>query len=410
MDHDGEVLKDLNVHTYNSKGEYNDDYSQESEEEEMDNNDDSSEEEEMDNNDDQVTENEEATTSAPPPPQANKRGLTRLAKWHAKFEKNGGGKWPLTFDALGMIGGKHRPTFLSFMGNIARSEVGLRYLQWRKVPKEDKNKMWAGIQQLFKIDDCRRGPIMVRLGGLLRSFRRKMFEKHICPNLAKHTVLENVPKMYCAIVTKEDWDKFVAYTKSEEFKAALKSAKEVRAQYVYDNTMGRVQNKEIAASDSSSRAFMWRKERVNKKGEYKTSVVKGVADDIAENETQINAGSVTVEPGTDALTLVLGKEMGGYLKGIGYEVTSRGYWQGAPKRRSKELIEKLEDMINSAHNTPRKQSTSSNSSQRSADKVCYATVSQHIPPSTTAFGQKEMGKKRQITDAAAAATSTAGAS
>ncbi|KAK9071691.1 hypothetical protein SSX86_008120 [Deinandra increscens subsp. villosa] len=416
MDHEaGETLKDLN---YNSERKYNDDSSQASEEDEMDNNDDhyslQSEEDEMDNNDAhvdndaqldndaQVTENEEATTSAP---QANKRGLTRLAKWHAKFENNGGEKWPLTFDALGRIGGEHNPKFSSFMGDIARSEVGLR------------------------------GPIMVRLGGLLRSFRRKMFEKHIRPNLAKPTVLEKVPKMYRAIVKKEDWDKFVAYTKSDEFKAVSKSAKEVRAQYVYDHTMGRggyvylreklVQNKEIAADDCPSRVFMWRKGRVNKEGEYKTPVVKGIADDIAENETKINAGSVTVEPGTDALTL------------------------GAPKGRSKERIEKLEaelknekhrrekkdqelehltdmvkaqhdkidkltafmnlmiqdkqvdkavnsvksaekpltttrrsknscnqhsnvnttDMINSAHNTSRKQSIPSNSSQRSADKV-----------------------------------------
>ncbi|KAK9074009.1 hypothetical protein SSX86_006604 [Deinandra increscens subsp. villosa] len=413
MDHEGETFKDLNDYSNESEGEgeYND-YSQDSEAA-----DDYSEEEKMDNNDAQVddlhivTENEEATTSAP---QANRRGLTWLAKWRAKFQKNGGEKWPLTFDAVGRIGGEHRPKFSSFMGDIVRSEVGLRYLQWRKVPKEDKDTMWAGIQKLFNIDDCRRGAIMV-------------------------------------------------------------------------------QNKELAADDIPSRAFMWRKARVNKEGEYKTPVVKGVEDEIAENETKINAGSVTVEPGTDALTLVLGKERGGYLKGIGYGVTSRGYWQGAPKGRSKERIEKLEselknerqlrekkdqevehlndkikahdekidmlttfmndmikekqlsvvdkavnslksadaplnttvrsknscnehsnvnttDMINSAHNTSRKQSPQSNSSQRSADKVCSATGSQHTPPSTTASGQKERGKKRQRTEAAAAATSTAGAS
>ncbi|KAK9073502.1 hypothetical protein SSX86_007826 [Deinandra increscens subsp. villosa] len=332
MDHEGEALKDLNEHTYNSEDECNDDYSsQESEEYEMDNND------AQVDNDTQVDEL---------PPQANKRGFTRLAKGRAKFENN----------------------------------------------------------------------------------------------------------------------------------AASKSAKEVRAQYVYDHTMGRggyvylkeklVQNKENVADDSPSRAFIWRKARVNKEGECKTLV--------AENETKINAGSLSVEPGTDALKLVLGKERGGYLKAIGYGVTSRGYWQGAPKGRSKERIKKLEaelknekqlrekkdqevehltdmvkaqhekidkltafmnrmiqdkqvdkavnsvksaetpltitGMINSVHNASQKQSTPPNSSQRSADKVCSTTVSQHTPPSTIASGKKERGKKRQITEAAAAAASTAGAS
>ncbi|KAK9071309.1 hypothetical protein SSX86_009877 [Deinandra increscens subsp. villosa] len=277
-------------------------------EEEMDNNtDDDSGEEDMENIDaqvendaqvdTQVVDNENGEASAP---QANKRGMTRLVKWRARFEKNGEEKWPLTFDALGRVGGVHRAKFSSFMGDIVRAGVGLRYLEWRKVPIEDKNKMWAAIQKYFKIDDCRRGAIMVRLGGLLRSFRKNMLEKHIRPNLAKPTVLDKVPKMYRTIVKKEDWDRFVAYTRSEEFEAASKIGKEVRANYTYDHSMGRggyvflreklVQNKEIAADDCPSRAFMWRKGRVNKEGEYKTPVVKGIADDIAENETKINAG------------------------------------------------------------------------------------------------------------------------
>ncbi|KAK9065129.1 hypothetical protein SSX86_016512 [Deinandra increscens subsp. villosa] len=461
---------------YNSEGEYNDDFSQTGEEDEMDNNDDhysSDQEDEMDNNDahvdndaeldnidaqldndnqvdnDAQLDNDAHVDNAP---QANKRGLTRLVKWRAKFEKNGGEKWPLTFDALGRVGGVHRPKFSSFLGDIARSEVGLRYLQWKKVPKEDKNKMCSGIQQLFKIDDCRRGPIMVRLGGLLRSFRRKMFEKHIRPNLAKPTVLEKVLKMYQTIVKKEDWDRFVAYTKSDEFKVVSKIAKEVRAQYVYDHTMGRggyvymreklVQNKEIAAENCPSRSFMWRKGRVNKEGEFKTHVVKGVADDIAENETKIKAGSVTVEPGTDALKLVLGKERGGYLKGIGYGVTSYGYWQGAPKGRSKERIEKLERELKNekqlrekkdqevehlndklkAHDERINMLTAFMNrmiEEKQVDKAINSVKSTEAPLPTTIRSKNSCnqhsnvnttGRKRKMTEAAAAAASTAGAS
>ncbi|KAK9080214.1 hypothetical protein SSX86_001890 [Deinandra increscens subsp. villosa] len=306
------------IYYNNSEGEYNDDSSQASEEDEMDNNDAQvNNDAQLDNIDAQLDNDDQVDNDA----HVNKRGLTRLTKWRAKFEKSGGKKWPITFDALGRVDGVHRPKFSSFLGDIARSEVGLRYLKWKEVPKDDKNKMWALIQQLFEIDDCRRGPIMVRLGGLRRSFRTKMFKRHVRPNLARPTVLEKVPKMYHTIVKKEHWDRFVAHSKSDEFKVVSKSAKEVLAQYVYDHTMGRggypylreklVQNKEIAADDCPSRAFIWRKGRVNKEGEYKMPVVKGVADDIAENEAKINAGSVNVEPGTDALTLVLGKERGG---------------------------------------------------------------------------------------------------
>ena len=45
-----------------------------------------------------------------------------------------------------------------------------------------------------------------------------------------------------------------------------------------------------------------------------------------ETETQIKDGALNVDPDQDAVTIVLGKEKGGYLKGVGYGVTSSRYW------------------------------------------------------------------------------------
>ncbi|MFS7971970.1 hypothetical protein Hanom_Chr09g00839111 [Helianthus anomalus] len=87
---------------------------------------------------------------------------------------------------------------------------------------------------------------------------------------------------------------------------------------------------------------MWRKARENKNGEYK-NVVKDMADKLIEIETQIKDGDLNLDPGTDALTVVFGKEKGGFLKGVGYGVTSSKYWQGPQtKGSSKERISQLE--------------------------------------------------------------------
>lgn len=65
------------------------------------------------------------------------------------------------------------------------------------------------------------------------------------------------------------------------------------------------------------------------------------------NEKQIKDGALNLDPGTDALTLVFGKEKGGFLKGVGYGVTSSRYWQcPRTKGSSKERIAQLEFQLN----------------------------------------------------------------
>ncbi|CAI9300035.1 unnamed protein product [Lactuca saligna] len=58
-----------------------------------------------------------------------------------------------------------------------------------------------------------------------------------------------------------------------------------------------------------------------------------------EHEKQIKEGQVNVERGTDAMTLVFGKEKGGFLKGVGTGVTYNKYFNvPCSKGLSKEEI------------------------------------------------------------------------
>jgi hypothetical protein len=59
---------------------------------------------------------------------------------------------------------------------------------------------------------------MLKLGHLLRNFRRKVYMGYIVPNLGKPSKLARIPKQYRTFVDQADWDKFVTYTQSEEFK------------------------------------------------------------------------------------------------------------------------------------------------------------------------------------------------
>ncbi|CAI9299126.1 unnamed protein product [Lactuca saligna] len=73
------------------------------------------------------------------------------------------------------------------------------------------------------------------------------------------------------------------------------------------------------------RSIMWCKGRESN-GVFKDEDVKLMADKLIEQEKKIKKGQVNVEPGTNAMTLVFGKEKGGFLKGVSTGVTYNRYF------------------------------------------------------------------------------------
>ncbi|GKA31488.1 hypothetical protein Tco_0717793 [Tanacetum coccineum] len=81
-----------------------------------------------------------------------------------------------------------------------------------------------------------------------------------------------------------------------------------------------LKKKEIEQDKESTRGTLWLKGRVNKDGEYQDDEIRSVGMYIL------------VDQGTDAMTLVLGKEKGGYARGVGSGVTYKRYF-AIPKRQ-----------------------------------------------------------------------------
>ncbi|CAI9295960.1 unnamed protein product [Lactuca saligna] len=94
-------------------------------------------------------------------------------------------------------------------------------------------------------------------------------------------------------------------------------------------------------------SVMWCKGRESK-GEFKDEDVKIMADKLIEHEKQIKEGQVNVEPGTDAMILVFGKENGRFLKGVGTGVTYNRYFN-VPRRKGSSK-EEIKDLKVSLHN------------------------------------------------------------
>ncbi|GJS18005.1 transposase, Ptta/En/Spm, transposase, Tnp1/En/Spm-like protein [Tanacetum coccineum] len=171
-----------------------------------------------------------------------------------------------------------------------------------------------------------------------RGITRREFESltYILPNQNTLSKLNEVPAKYSSILQSEEWVNFVKYTATEEYKVKSAAAKMARSKSVYQHTMGRggyalvkekmIEKKEIEPDEEPARGTLWLKGRVNKDGEYPDDEIRSVGDKLKETEDKIKEGTLKVDHGTDAMTVVLGKEKGGYARGVGSGVTYKRYF------------------------------------------------------------------------------------
>ncbi|GJY82192.1 transposase, Ptta/En/Spm, transposase, Tnp1/En/Spm-like protein [Tanacetum coccineum] len=264
-----------------------------------------------------------------------KRGITRLYKFRMEYGKPGGVKLSVTFDALNRISGKHRALFSSFLGDMVREHIGLKILAWNKVGSEARDKLWDEITRYFDVDLTSRKLVMNRLGQLLRNFRTKLRRTYILPNQDTPSKLNEVPAKYTAILKAEEWVNFVKYTATQAYKVKSAVGKMARSKCLYPHTMGRggyahVKEQMIEIffepDEEPSRGTLWLKGRVNKDRDYPYDEIRSVGDKLKETEDKIKERTLKVDQGIDAITVVLGKEKGGYARGVGSGVRYKRYF------------------------------------------------------------------------------------
>ncbi|GJR33268.1 transposase, Ptta/En/Spm, transposase, Tnp1/En/Spm-like protein [Tanacetum coccineum] len=287
-----------------------------------------------------------------------KRGITRLYKFRREYGKPDGIKLSVTFDPLDRISGKHRALFSSFLGDMVREHIGLKILSWKKVDSEARDKLWDEITRYFDVDLTAKKLVMNRLGQLLRNFKRKLRQTYILPNQNTLSKLNEVPVKYSVILQDEEWVNFVKYTATKEYKVKSAAAKMACSKSVYQHTMGRDRKKDIEPDEEPVHGTLWLKGRVNKDGEYPDDEIRSVGDKLKETKDKIKEGTLKVDHGTDAMTVLLGKEKGGYARGVGSGVTYMRYFDLPQSRQaSDERILLLQSQLDNERHKRKKKRT-----------------------------------------------------
>ena len=74
------------------------------------------------------------------------RGWSRLVKMHKDFVDSNGEKHAIEFDKCRRLTRKYRAKFSCFLRDLVRTYVRVRFLKWKAVMKELKDKLWYSIK------------------------------------------------------------------------------------------------------------------------------------------------------------------------------------------------------------------------------------------------------------------------
>ncbi|GJS72299.1 retrovirus-related pol polyprotein from transposon TNT 1-94 [Tanacetum coccineum] len=189
------------------------------------------------------------------------------------------------------------------MGNVVKRGITRLYKFRRECEKPD------GIKLSVTFDALNR--ILGKHKALFSSFLGDMVHEHTSLKILSWKKVDSEAR-------DKLWDEIsdVYWEQSGKLVMNVKSAaaKMARSKTVYPHTMGR------------DRGTLWLKGRVNKDGEYPDDEIRSMGDKLKETEDKIKEGTLKVDDGTDAMTIVLGKEKGGYARGVGSGVTYKRYF------------------------------------------------------------------------------------
>ncbi|KNA25579.1 hypothetical protein SOVF_005650, partial [Spinacia oleracea] len=112
--------------------------------------------------------------------------------------------------------GDHRSHFSTYIGVVVRERVTITYKEWSEVSKGLLDELHDSIARGFFVIENRKGGILSKAAKRCKAFKTRLRVQWMY--LEDGTIRQQPPWKYSWIL-KPDWDKFVDYSTSEEFKA-----------------------------------------------------------------------------------------------------------------------------------------------------------------------------------------------
>ncbi|VVA36245.1 PREDICTED: PRUPE_6G193600, partial [Prunus dulcis] len=238
----------------------------------------------------------------------------------------------------------------SYIGVLARSRVPLVDKKWSQIPKDVKEQIWEAVDMAFVVGQGGKKSVLTSAAKKWKDFKSTLTRHYILPYTNDKEKLSHPPETY-KFIEKAQWDAFVASRLSKDFESVHSQHAQIREKLEYNHRLSRKgyagledQLEETMPGVEIDRSTLWKRARQDKHGNIPDPKVAEKAKLIDELQKQVSEGKVGVDGSKDVLTMALGPEHPGRLRGVGAGISPRQYFN-LPKPQRVSFDDRLKESL-----------------------------------------------------------------
>ncbi|KAI5346208.1 hypothetical protein L3X38_014087 [Prunus dulcis] len=238
----------------------------------------------------------------------------------------------------------------SYIGVLARSRVPLVDMKWAQIPMDMKEQIWEAVDIAFVVGQGGKNSVLASAAKKWKDFKSTLTRHYILPYTNDRERLSQPPETY-KFIEKAQWDAFVASRLSKDFESVHSQHAQIREKLEYNHRLARKgyagledQLEETMPGVEIDRSTLWKRARQNKHGNIPDPKVAEKAKLIDELQKQVSEGKVSVSGSNDVLTMALGPEHPGRVRGVGAGISPRQYFN-LPKLQRMSLDDRLKESL-----------------------------------------------------------------
>ncbi|KAI5333897.1 hypothetical protein L3X38_024029 [Prunus dulcis] len=238
----------------------------------------------------------------------------------------------------------------SYIGVLARSRVPLVDMKWSQIPKDIKEQIWEAVDMAFVVGQGGKNSVLTFAAKKWKDFKSTLTRHYILPYTNDREKLSQPPETY-KFIEKAQWDAFVASRLSKDFESVHSQHAQIREKLEYNHRLSRKgyagledQLEKTMPGVEIDRSTLWKRARQDKHGNIPDPKVAEKAKLIDELQKQVSEGKVSVYGSNDVLTMALGPEHPGRVRGVGAGISPRQYFN-LPKPQRMSFDDRLKDSL-----------------------------------------------------------------
>ncbi|KAI5351225.1 hypothetical protein L3X38_004116 [Prunus dulcis] len=238
----------------------------------------------------------------------------------------------------------------SYIGVLARSRVPLVDMKWAQIPKDIKKQIWEAVDIAFVVGQGSKNSVLASAAKKWKDFKSTLTRHYIFPYTNDRERLSQPPETY-KFIEKAQWDAFVALRLSKDFEFVHSQHAQIMEKLEYNHRLSRKgyagledQLEETMPGVEIDRSTLWKRARQDKHGNISDPKVAEKAKLIDELQKQVSEGKVSVSGSNDVLTMALGPEHPGRVRGVGVGISPRQYFN-LPKPQRMSFDDRLKDSL-----------------------------------------------------------------